>query len=181
MTRGQVSFALADHEVLAGARLEGCELCVGEQRFDTVVLPAEVALPKDAAAALRRFEADGGRVLRERPREKIEASLVAKGYDSGRLDKPADRLVMGRFMRQGREILVLVNVGTAPCERTISAGNAAKWVVADPSAGTIARVLTAVRDRIVVSLPPRATRIFIAPARRGASDERGTRMAPSAS
>jgi hypothetical protein len=181
MTRGQVCFALADHEVLAVARLEDDELCVGEQRFNTVVLPAEVALPADAAAALERFEAGGGRVLCEMAGGTIDAALVARAYDNGRLNEPADRLVMGRFVREGRELIVVVNVGETACVRTMSGKNAAKWVVADPGAGTIGAVQTKGLDRIAVSLPARATRVFIAPARRDASDNKGTRMEPSAS
>jgi hypothetical protein len=174
MTRGQVSFALADHEVLAGARLESGALRIGEHRFGTVVLPAEVVLPADAAGALERFEAGGGRVVRE-------AGQAAGAYENGRLSEAAERLVMGRFVREGRELIVVVNVGAGPCERTMSAENAAKWVVADPSTGTIGAVQTQGRDRIVVSLPGRASRVFIGPARRDASDGTGIGMEPSAS
>ncbi len=159
MTRGQISFALADHEVLAGARIENGELGVGELRFSTVVLPAEVELPTATAAALERFEAGGGRVLRHG----TDLAALAADYDSGRLNEPADRIVVGRFTRAGREMVVVVNVGSAPCDRAISARDAGKWVVADPGTGTMAPVRIESRGWIAVALPPRATRVFIGP------------------
>ena len=174
MTRGQVSFVLADQEVLASARLEGDGLCIGEQRFSTVVLPTEVALPADAAGVLERFAAGGGRVVRE-------AAQVAGAYENGRLDEAAERLVMGRFVREGRELIVVVNVGNAPCARAMSAKNAAKWVVADPGTGTIEAAEAGGRNRIAVSLPAGATRVYIGPAKGAASGDRRTRMEPSAS
>jgi len=159
MTRGQISFALADHEVLAGACVQDGRLCVGDRRFSTVVLPAEVELPTLAAAALKRFEADGGRVLRS----EIDLAALAADDDNGRLDEPADRIVVGRFTRASREVIVVVNVGDVPCDRAISAQNAAKWVVADPGTGTMASVRIEGRGWIAVSLPARATRVLIGP------------------
>jgi hypothetical protein len=181
MTRGQASFVLADHEVLAGARIEDNVLCVGEQRFTTVVLPAGATLPSGAAGALECFAARGGCVLRERVDKKIDAALVGTAYENGRLNESADRLVIGRFIRQGREMIVLVNVGGTPCERVMSAENAAKWVVADPATGKIEAVRREGRDRIVVSLGPRATRVYIGPATGTACNDRRARMEPSAS
>jgi len=163
MTRGQISFALIDHEVLAGAGIEDGEFCIGRQRFSTVVLPAEVELPTEAVGALKRFESGGGHVLRETAGQKVDPAHLGMAYDNGKLNEPADRLVMGRFIRAGHEMIVVVNVGAAPCERTISAENAAKWVVANPTTGTIEPARTDGSGGIALSLPARATRILIGP------------------
>jgi hypothetical protein len=178
MTRAQISFTLADHEVLAGARVSGDRLGVNDLRFSAVVLPAEVELPSGAAATLGRFEANGGQVLRDATGAKVGLAPLAQAYKTGILNERADRLVVGRFTRAGRELIMVVNVGTAACERAISAPNAAKWLVADPGAGTIEPVGTHEQSRIPVSLPGRATRVFIGPQSGG--DER-TRTEPSAS
>ena len=178
MTGRQVSFALADHEVLARARVQDGSLWVNDVRFEGVALPAEVDVPAGAQQVLRRFEAGGGRVLRMTPKRKMTLSSLESIYDSDILDKPADRVVVGRFTRASRELLVVVNVGTEACECTISAPDAAKWLVADPATGTIGPVRVSGQDRISVSLPGRATRVFIGPAPAG--DGR-IRMEPTAS
>ncbi|UCD50201.1 MAG: hypothetical protein JSW27_22060 [Phycisphaerales bacterium] len=178
MTRKQISFALADHEVLAGARVDGDRLVVNDLRFSAVALPAEAELPSGAAAVLERFEANGGEVLWEKADMKVDLTRLVRAYDSGILNEPADRLVVGRFTRAEREMLVAVNVATEGCERTILAPEAAKWLVGDPAAGTIEPVRASGQNRITVSLPGRATRVFIGPAKAG--DGR-TRMAPAAS
>ena len=176
MTRGQVSFVLADHEYLASARIEGDRLFVGDRDFTTVVLPAEVEVPKATATALVRFEAGGGRVLREASDRKIDLSSLADVYESGRLNEPAEALVVGRFTREGRELILVVNVGTKALERTISARDAAKWVVADPAAGTMELARTDGPAGIAISLPAKATRVLIGPV---APDAERTRKEPA--
>ena len=131
-------------------------------------------MPADAAGVLERFEAGGGRVVRE-------AAQAASAYENGRLSEAAERLVMGRFVREGRELIVVVNVGDTPCERAMSARDAEKWVVADPATGTIEAVEAGGRNRIAVSLPGRATRVYIGPATGAAMGDRRTTVEPSAS
>lgn len=176
MTRAQISFALIDHAALAAAGVEGGLLLVDDLRFSTVVLPADVELPDGAATVLKRLEAAGGRILRDTGGTKVDLSAVAQAYDSGILNEPAERLVVGRFTRADRELLLIVNVGSTACKRTISAPDAAKWLAADPETGTIAPVGIGGQGRVAISLPPRATRILMGPST--AAGER-TGMEPS--
>lgn len=164
MTRGQISFALADHEILASARVRDKQLCAGERCFDALVLPADVELPAPAQANVRRFEAAGGRVLRDAPDEKIGLDALTALYDSGLTDDPQERIVVGRFARDGREIVLVVNVAAAPCAFELSAPQAEKWIVTDPATGTMGPVSTDRPQWIPLSLPARATRILVGPA-----------------
>jgi hypothetical protein len=165
MTRTQISFALADHEVLAAARVQGRQICVDGRCFDALLLPADVDLPAPAMANVRRFEAGGGRILRDVPGETISLGSLAALYDSGLTGGPQERIVVGRFTRDDRDLVLVVNVGTEPCDFDLSASQAASWMVADPATGTIEPV-SADRPRwISLSLAPRATQILIGPAR----------------
>ncbi len=159
MTRGQISFALADHELLATGRVQGDTIHIGNGRFKALVLPAGVELPPAAAQQVRRFEAGGGRVLRAT----TDLASMAGAYDSGLMSPAAERVVVGRFARAGREIALAVNVGGAAYEGSITARDAAQWIVGDPATGTLGPVKADQQGRIVLSLPPWATRIFIAP------------------
>ncbi len=164
MTRGQISFALADHEVLAGARVRGRQICVGDRCFEALLLPADVELPAPARANVRRFETGGGRVVRDVPGETISLDSLAALYDSGLVSDPQERIVVGRFTREGRDLVLVVNVGTTSCDCEISAPQAGKWIVADPATGTMEPVSTERSRWISLSLSPRATRILIGPA-----------------
>ncbi len=163
LTRAQISFALADREILERAVVEGNQLRIGDHLFGAVVLPAETSLP---SAHIQKF-ATTGCVLREATGRKLDLSPLNDQYTSGLLNAPADKLVVGRFTREGRELVLVVNVGTEPLNRTISAPEAAKWVVADPTNGTIESVQTEGPNGIATSLPPKATRILIGPATKG--------------
>ncbi|MBN2128809.1 MAG: hypothetical protein JW741_04905, partial [Sedimentisphaerales bacterium] len=72
-------------------------------------------------------------------------------------------LVVGRFMRGGRAILLAVNVGAAPYDGALTASDPAAWRIADPDTGGIERARAADTGALAISLPPRAARILIGP------------------
>ncbi len=163
LTRGQVSFVMADHEMLAAARVEGNSLYLADKPFRAVVLPAEVSLPEATAAVLKRFEAAGGCVLRETAGRKIDPVTVASVYVNGRLNEPAERLVVGRFAREGRAMILVVNVSDTGCKRTMTLHDADRWVAADPATGAITAVETTGPGQVTLALPAKAARVFIGP------------------
>ncbi|HPC95946.1 MAG TPA: hypothetical protein PLU87_13445 [Sedimentisphaerales bacterium] len=164
MTRSQISFVLADHEILAGAHVQGRRICVGRQCFDALLLPADVELPAPAGANVRRFERAGGRVVRDVPGETIRLDALAALYDSGLPSVPQEWLVVGRFTRDRRDLVLVVNVGASPCDCEVSAPQAAQWIVADPATGRMEPVSTERPGWVSLSLPPRTACILVGPA-----------------
>jgi len=165
MTRGQISFALADHEMLAAGRVQGDTLHIGKGSFRALVLPVGAELPPSAERQVRQFEAGGGRVIRATSSANVDLPSVAAVYDSGFVSPTMERIVVGRFTRAGREIVLAVNVGGAAYEGAMTARDAVQWTVGDPLAGTVGPVRTDQAGQMALSLPPRATRVFIGPSR----------------
>ena len=165
MTRGQISFAIADHETLATGRVQGDTIHIGNRSFKALVLPADVELPPPVEQQVKRFEAGGGRVLDATPSANVDLASVAAIYDSGFVSPMAERVVVGRFTRAGREMVLVVNVGGAGYDGAMTARDAPRWIVGDPASGTIGPVEADRQGRIVLLLPPRAARIFIGPSR----------------
>lgn len=158
MTRRQIPFALADHELLAAMSIGNGQLSIKGRAFDTLVLPGDVELPPAAARQVERFEASGGRVVRGA--ESIEFHNL-----SSILSGAGDRVVVGRFARNGREILLIVNVGGQPVETAFDTAGAVQWLRADPATGRIEPAKTDGQDKIAVSLTPRSTTLLIGPIR----------------
>jgi hypothetical protein len=169
MTRGHISFALVDHEMLANGRIQGDTIHLGNGRFKALVLPAKVKLPAAVEEQIKRFEVGGGRVLRTAWGPELNLAPVAAVYhDNARITSlGASRVVMGRFTRGGREIVLVVNVAGTGYDGTMTARDAAQWTVGDPATGAMEPVKTDPEGQIVLSLPPRATRVFIGPPRSG--------------
>ena len=160
MTRGQISFVMADHEMLATSRVQGDTIHIGSGSFKALVLPAGVELPPLADQKVKQFEAGGGRVLRATRSANMD---LAFAYDGGVISPALERIVVGRFARAGRAVILVVNVGGAGYDGVMMARDAAKWIVGDPATGTIGPVEADRQGRIVLSLPPRATRILVGP------------------
>jgi hypothetical protein len=165
MTRGQISFAIADHEMLAAGRIQGDTIHIGGGSFKTIILPTRVELPLSAEQQVRRFEAGGGRVFHATPSTGTNLASATAVYDSGFVSPPSERIVVGRFTRAGRQIVLVVNVGGADYNGAITAPDAAKWIVGDPAGGTIGPAEVDGQGRIALSLPPRAARILVGPSR----------------
>jgi len=154
MVKEQISFAIVDHELLTGAEVRDKDIWVAGQRFEALVLPAAVELPASAATVVERFKATGGRVLLdELSGREIDFDSLDTVYASGRLAAPHDQIVVGRFSREGRDILALVNVAAEPYSGRISGKNSAQWLVAHPDTGQIERITTDELGRMAVSVP----------------------------
>jgi len=169
MTRGQISFALADHEFLAADRVEGDTIRIGNGRFKALVIPAGVELPSSVEQQMKRFEAGGGRVVRATPSTNVDLASVAGVYDSGFVSPASERVVAGRFMRAGREIVLVVNVDRVAYHGTMTARDAAQWNIGDPATETMGPANADQDGRLVLLLPPRGARIFIGPPRSAGS------------
>lgn len=164
MTRGQISFAIADHEMLAAGRVQGDTIHIGSGSFKALVLPAGVEPPSSAEQQIKRFEAGGGRVLRATLSAGVDLAPVAAVYDSGFVSPATERIVIGRFMRTGRQIVLVVNVGGAGYDGAMTAPDATQWIAGDPASGMMEPVKVNGQGRISLSLPPRAARILVGPA-----------------
>ena len=164
MVRRQISFAVVDHELLAGANVRDAGLWIGGQRFKALVLPAGVDLPKPAAQKLKRFEDTGGQVFRAKMSQpEIDFKELAGIYESGVLSVKSDRIIVGRFVRDERDILLVVNVASKPYTGAVKVAKAAKWVVAEPASGRLERAKVVEAGQISISLPPRGAVLLIGP------------------
>jgi len=177
MTRRQISFALVDHETLATGRVQGDAIHIGGGAFRALVLPAGVELPPDVEQQVKQFQAAGGRVLRATSSADVNVAVVAAVYDNGFVSPTADRVVAGRFTRAGRAMVVVVNVGGSAYNGAMTARAAAQWIAGDPAAGTLEPVKVDSQGQIVLSLPPRATCVYIGPSRASGGEPLRSRLA----
>jgi hypothetical protein len=164
IVRRQISFAVVDHELLARAEVRNSDLIIGPQRFEALVLPAGVELPELVAKKLKRFEDAGGQVFRAKASQpEIDFDTLAGIYESGALSVKSDRIIVGRFVRDDRDILLVVNVAAKPYTGAVTAKNAAEWLVAEPASGRLERAKVVEAGQISISLPPRGTVLLIGP------------------
>ena len=119
LQRRQVDFSLVDHEMLASARVESDgKLRIAEQTFGSLVLPAGIELPDGASSVVERFRQAGGRVVSDSESAPLaEGSLCTAVRPRQSLAPPSDRITLGRFVRDGRTILLAVNVGAGAVRR----------------------------------------------------------------
>lgn len=164
MVTRQISFGLVDHELLANAQIRDSDLIVGPQRFKALVLPAGVELPEQAAQKLKKFEDAGGRIFGAEPSlSDADFGKLAGIYQNGALNVKSDRIIVGRFERDERYILLVVNVSSRPYTGTVKAATAAEWIIAKPSSGRLERAKVTEAGRIAVTLPPRGAVLLIGP------------------
>jgi len=160
MVRRQVTFALADHELLSQADVRGSQLNIRGNRFEAIVLPAGVVLPETAREKIEQFRSNGGIVIQPAAQGAgIDFEKLSGLYAGGSLSTPNDRIVLGRFRRDGREILILVNVSSEPYNGEIACRKSEAWLAADPGTGRIDRATTDA-GKVTVSLKPRSA-IFL--------------------
>jgi hypothetical protein len=162
MVMRQISFNLVDHELLANAQIRDSDLIVGPQRFKVLVLPTGVELPEQAALKLKQFEDTGGRIFRAgSSMPGVDFGQLAGICKNGALSVKSDRIVVGRFVRDDRYILLVVNVAAKPYTGAIKVAKAAEWVVAEPAGGQVGQAKVKEDGKITVSLPPHGAVLLI--------------------
>ena len=167
LQRGQVPFTLIDHEKLAEAHVQADGfLSIGGRQYASLVLPAGVDLPEPAAAIVKRFIEAGGRVLRndEGGAENESEALIAALRPAARIQPASPRIVLGRFTRDQRPIVVVVNVGRQAFEGQLSIPAAVcDWLSLDPATGTVEPTECNEHGDIPLALAARQTRILVGP------------------
>jgi len=155
----QVPFALIDHEFLAKARVRSDgRLAVGEQPFDAIVLPQGVELSPEAVKAVEHFRLRGGRVIADTG--KLDGAALCEALRPAfRLTPACDRIVLGRFLRDGREMLLLVNVGRQPYSGALTGCDSAAWAALNPATGLA--VETGPRGPWRIALAPRQALLLV--------------------
>ncbi len=163
LQRSQVPFALVDHEWLAAAGvLDGGTLAVKDRRFRTLVLPADVELPPKAATVVEQFRKKGGRVLSDGPAGKLAAPAVIEAIKPPcRLSPRSEQIAAGCFVRDGRRILLLVNVGRQAYQGHLATDAAGAWHVMDPATGAVQPAQTTAAGQPALSLAPRQALLLV--------------------
>ncbi len=162
MVMRQISFVLVDHELLANAQVHDSDLIIGPRRFKTLVLPAGVDLPEPLAEKLKQFESRGGWIFRAKPFISVsDFSKFAGIYDSGALTVKSERIIVGRFTRDDRNIVLVVNVSSRPYTGAVKAATAAEWIIAEPSSGRLEQAKIDENGQIALSLPPHGAVLLI--------------------
>ena len=164
LQRSQIPFALVDHELLAAATAgpDG-RLVIREHSFETLILPADVELPPPAAGAVQTFRQAGGRVLIDGAAgQKLAGpSLIESIKPAYRLEPASDQIALGRFVRDGRRIVLAVNVASEPYTGHLAADAPGTWQVMDPASGTIRTAEVDESGRISLSLAPRQAILLV--------------------
>ncbi len=162
MLTTQVPFALVDHELLSAAELRD-GLWIKGRRFDALVLPAGVELPEAAADVIARYQAAGGHVLRDGGSDAaVKTRWLTELAAGGHLQPACDRVVAGRFGRNGREILLLVNVGDRPYAGKCRLSGSS-WSLAEPASGQVKPVLPDREGNAALNLPAESAVVLVGP------------------
>ncbi len=163
LQHSQIPLTLADHESLAAAKVAGATLQVGGHAYRAILLPADAQLPPQAAAVLDQFARQGGQVIRagvDAPAQSAEALQTALSPGE-RLEPASPQIALGRFVRDGRQVLLLVNVGTTPYDGSLHVKTKGEWLLLDPATGQVTAAAADPAGSLPLNLAPRQARLWV--------------------
>lgn len=164
LQRSQIPFTLSDHENLASAQVEADgTLKIAKNHYRTLLLPTDAQLPPEATAVVEQFIQKGGRVIRDgidKAAESGEAINIAI-EPAERIEPASAHIAMGRFLRDGRQVLVLVNVGTEAYQGNLLSKASGSWVAVDPATGEASDTTLDSNGSLPLNLNPRQTIILV--------------------
>jgi len=132
------------------------------RRFGALVLPAGAELPGPAAELARKLREAGGIVMQDGdPARPFDPARLAAASPVGHLDPACGTVIVGRFRRDGRRVLAVVNVGTQPYTGRLRV-EGESWRAADPATGRVEERKVS-EGRLELSLPARAAVLLVGP------------------
>jgi hypothetical protein len=138
LQRNQIPFSLIDHEHLAGATVQPDGiLAIHDQRYTTLILPESTEMSSAAEAVVGEFRRHDGRVIVDR--SETQQSLLEQLRPAYRITPPSERIALGQFFRDGRRILLAVNLGSQDYAGILTGQTLGSWHTMDPSTGTLGR------------------------------------------
>ncbi len=163
LARNQVHFCLIDHEFLAKAQVRGDgRLVVKGHAFRAIVLPEGVELPAAAAKVVARFQAKGGKVLRDAAGQQLTgASMAAAIQPEYRLDTADEHVMLGRYTRDGRPIVVVLNAGGGAYKGNLATPWTRGWLQLDPATGATGPAASGAAGSVALELAPRHAVILV--------------------
>lgn len=138
LQRNQIPFSLIDHEHLAATTVQDDgTLAICDQRYATLILPEDTELPTPAEAVVRTFRGQGGRLIVDR--SDAQELLLEQLQPEYWISPQSEKIALGRFLRDGRRILLIVNVGSKEFNGHLAGQTAGQWQAMDPATGAIRR------------------------------------------
>jgi len=131
----QIPFALADDRAFDLARRAQGRLKIGSGEFDTILVPRGARLPD--SAELQAWIRDRGRVVYDEGSEQELAERLQGLTPRAQLEPPCQQIVVGWFVREGRPVLLLVNIGEAKYEGQVTLPKRGRWERWDVTGGEI--------------------------------------------
>jgi len=145
-------------------------------------VPQDARVPAPAAGVLQRFRERGGRVIVDHGAGNgAEAKeLIGRLQPPWRMVPPSDGIIAGRFARDGRQILVLVNVGGERyAGRLAPAVPGSSWLRLDPASGAIDSAVVDDTGQVPLDIDAHQSILLVQePAPQAASFGRGARLIP---
>lgn len=162
LQRRQIPFILVDHEHLAKAIIKPPGvLQMGNAEVRALAFPQGVELPSEAQAVVSEFAARNGIVVHDRPEQPINLNTVISLFKPAPVIEPAnERIVLGRFVRDGHVVLVLVNVGREPYRGQLRGAGGDRWDLLDPAGGAVREVVS-VEGSLPIELQPLQTLLLV--------------------
>jgi hypothetical protein len=135
---------------------------VGDMSYGSLVVPTGVKFPETAATVVDQFVKVQGQVLRDSdPSAALSPeTLKAKLEPAVKIDPESERIAVGRFIRDGRAIVVVVNVGEQPFDGTLSLAHSHGWIVLDPATGRVSTACIAENGDVALRLSAYETQLF---------------------
>jgi len=160
LQRNQIPFSLIDHEHLAATTVrDDGTLAIRDQRYTTLVLPEDSELPPPAEAVVRTFRGRGGRLIVDR--SDAQELLLEQQQPEYRISPPSEKIALGRFLRDGHRILLIVNVGSKELNGHLTGQTAGQWQAMDPATGAIQRCERDEAGNIPVALTGRQAVLLV--------------------
>ena len=165
LQRNQIPFVLIDHEHLARAEFDADGgMVIQGRRYRSILLPEGVELPREASNRLDKLRQQSATSVWQDGNDGSPpdvASIRRTAHLDLSIDPPSAHIVLGRFRRDGREVLLLVNVAREAYQGVLAGSQGKTWLELDPANGSTRQADADAQGAVSLRLAPRESRLLV--------------------
>ena len=164
LLKAQTQFVLVDYLTLEKAKITSNKtIQLGPNQYSSLIFPAGIVIPPSVSKLIEQARNKGIKIVFEDDfKETLSPeSLSEFTGNENKLLPASTSIAFGKFIREGREIFLLVNTGKENYRGELKLGKGNQYIELDPQTGKVSKQQAIFNKKLVLDIKPLETKVFV--------------------
>ena len=164
LLKTQTQFVLVDYLTLENAKItDNRTIQLGPNQYSSLIFPAGIVIPPSVSKLIEQARNKGVKIVfaddfKETPSPENLSELID---NENKLLPASTSIAFGKFIREGREVFLLVNTGKENYHGELKLDKGKQYIELNPQTGKVSEQQAIFNNKIELDIAPLKTKIFV--------------------